>query len=385
MSVQLHFNKVKEKITFDVLSIFSFLVVGMGNAANYCMKQRVSAISSKGNALKFTHLKCKRIQCPHCWGQWVMERVLELSIKVECYAKVIGKRPSMVVVSVPPDSVKKWTWKDYTGFFRKGYNRLFGLNVLGGIRIFHPFRVKKDVQKLMRGVGIKDGGFWANIRKNFFKYSSWYDYVDLSPHMHCLVFPGFIKQHDRKDLLVRKYMSLRTTKDVVVHMRYLLNHSGLLRNSECEPATVFGSLYKFKPHEHLTYEEYKAIENRVRGVMGMPAEADGCVKDEEKDVKDKYGWIPISWFGMYNAEKAKWVDDFVCSILNKDHRLFVYNIIDDYNRKRTETGLKAYERNVFLEELDSCPPGFEFVLSDTKKKKDKEGADFPLINNQDPF
>jgi hypothetical protein len=355
-------SKIQKKLIFVFLSFFSFMIVGMGKASDYCMKKRISDVAETADAIRIRYLKCKRIQCPHCWMQWMRERALELSIKIEAYAEVYGDRPSIVFVSISEKEITKWTWKNYLAFFRKGYDRLESLGAVGGVRIFHPFRIHKNVQERLRVVGYgkkgKMGGFWKAARENVLGLTSWYSYVRLSPHIHCIVFPSFLKEHTKNDIIVRKYGVLKTTKDVVSHVQYLLSHSGLLVGSENEPATFFGALFKFDPKKHLSEERLKKIENRVKSAMGMNI----IEKTEiEEAVDEKYKWIPIHEFARFSAEKLAWVDAFITSIENKEHRLFVANLVDVYNSKLDDSALRASEKHVFLEDVGHPPEGFIFI------------------------
>lgn len=314
------------------------------------------------------------------------ERALELCIMVEAYAKVTGERPAAVFVSIRENEVIGWTWKKYLGFFRKGYDRLESMGVMGGIRFFHPFRIRKNVLKLLREVGYgsggSKGGFWAGVRENALKLGSWRSYLRLSPHLHAVVFPSCIDEHRRKDIVVRKYAVLATTEDLVAHVQYLLSHCGILADRENEPAKEFGNLSKFVPEKFLTDEELKEIRNRVKKAMGMKVDREGDEipqgeageeAGEEEDPyqiewqqekKKEYTWIPIWQFSEYSAEQVEWISAFLSSIPKKEHRAFIADIIDTYNRKRTDSGLKTYERNVFIEDLGSCPDGFELVDAD---------------------
>lgn len=394
------FKLVKDRVVFAVLTFFSFIIPGMGKSGNYCMTKHVTGISADGDALRIRHLHCKRIQCPNCWHQWVRDRALTLSIHVEAYAKVTGERPAAVFVSVPENKVLCWSWKHYIGFFRTGYDRLESLGVMGGVRFFHPFRIWKTVQKSLRdnGYGVKSGkgGLWAGVRENALKLGSWRSYVRLSPHIHCIVFPSFIREHRKNDIVVGKYAVLATTEDVVAHVQYLLSHCGLLTDGENEPAKEFGSLFKFVPENFLDEKELKEIEIRVMKAMGMKVveemvaengdgkseeevagEEEYSYRDDDRKEKEEYTWIPIWQFAVFSAEQEAWTNAFITSIVNPEHRLYIDNLVQLFNNKRTDTELKAYERNVFEDELGLPPDGFEFVYEDWEDiARDKSDAEY---------
>ncbi len=394
------FEQVKERLVFAILTFFSFIIPGMGKSGNYCMTKYVTGISSDGDALRIRHLHCKRIQCPNCWHQWVRERALTLSIHIEAYAKVTGERPAAVVVSIPDERVLGWCWRHYLGFFRKSYDRMESLGVLGGVRFFHPFRIRKNVQKSLReaGYGVKDGkgGLWAGGRENVLKLGSWRSYLRLSPHIHAVVFPSYVDEHCKKDMIVRKYAVLTTTEDVVAHVQYLLSHCGILADGENEPAKEFGSLFKFTPEKFLDEKELKEVEIRVMKAMGMKVveeivaengdgkaeeevagEEEYSYRDDDRKEKEEYTWIPIWQFAVFSAEQEAWTNAFITSILNPEHRLYIDHLVQLFNSKRTDTGLKAYERNVFEDDLGPPPAGFELVYEDWEDiARDKSDAEY---------
>jgi hypothetical protein len=355
-------------LTAKILTKLSFLIPGLGLAAVYCMKQTVNAISSVGDAVKVVRLKCERIQCPNCYQWWISQRVFALAVKIEAYAKVTGERPASLVVSVHPDSVKGWSWSDYGNFFRTGYNRLAKLGLLGGIRVFHPFRIPFVIQSKLRELGYHGfknggkGGFWAGIRDNALNLKSWYQYVELAPHMHIIGYPSFIGANTKKDIVIKKYAVLGNVRDTVGHIRYLLSHCGILTKGENEPALEFGCLHGFHPEKFLSEKELLDIKNQVAEAMGLSYNAiSDSVEVAHEEEEDKYGWIPLYEFADYSQEQQQFIAAFITSISDHDNRMFVNNLIDLYNERRQNTGLERHQRHVFLEDLVNVPIGFEIV------------------------
>lgn len=349
-----------------VLILTSFLIPGMGLAAEGCMSKILSAISSLGNAFKFVSKHCERIQCPNCFQWWISKRAFKLSVLIECYAKFSKNRPAGVVSSIHPDAVKSWTWRDYGNFIRKCYTRMYKLGIAGGIRVFHPFRVKDEIKDDLRALGATDsGGFWKMIRANILNLPSWYSYVYLAPHVHSVVFPSFIEENTTKDIIIRKYAVFDSVRDTVAHVRYLLSHCGILTDGENEPASPFGCLHGWKPEEHLTFDEILSIKTQVAEAMGLVYNQ---VKDDiepadlpEDDDKE---WIPIHEFADYSNEQQQYIGAFVSSIVNIDHRRFVDGVISLYNNRRVDTDLTKDKRHVFLDDLVDIPDGFEIVHDD---------------------
>lgn len=365
-------TELTTKAQLQILTIFSFLIPGMGESGKGCMSKIVNAISSLGNAVRIITKKCKMSRCPNCFEWWISEATFKYAVLIECYAKMTGERPAHLTVSVHPHAVRTWTWKDYSAFFRTAYNRLYKLNITGGIRVFHPFRVKYDIQGKLRSLGYYGyenkgkGGFWRGIRENALNLSSWRDYVYLGAHLHIIGFPSWVKENTTKDIVIKKIRSLNDVRDVVGTLRYQLSHCGILTDGENEPASEFGCLHGFKPEKYLTYEEILSIKQQVAEAMGVKYNIEKdrieVIKDDEKD--DKYTWIPLHEFAVYNKETVDSANAFIESIPNLEHREFVASIIGLYHERRTNKELEPWKRNVFLEDLKDIPKGFDVVIVD---------------------
>lgn len=350
-----------------ILFLTSFLIPGLGLSADNCMKKVLSAISSLGNAAKFISKHCERIQCPNCYQWWISKRAFELSVLIECYALYVNDRPAGVMCSIHPDKVKDWTWNDYCKFIRKCYSRMYKLGITGGVRVFHPFRVKDEIKIALKKLGAKDsGGFWKMIRENVLNLPFWYSYVYLAPHIHNIVFPSFIEPNTTKDIVIRKYAVFATVRDTVAHVRYLLSHCGVLTDGENEPATPFGVLHGWKPEEHLTLEQITNIKIEVATAMGLAYNADKDTVEPVNTEKDeKYEWIPIHEFADYSAEQCEYINAFISSIPDHQNMIFVNDLIGLYNERRQNMELESHDRYVFLDDvLKFKPDGFEIVITD---------------------
>lgn len=360
------FNHVdpSPRIEQFVLILTSFLIPGLGLAADGCMTKIVSAISSLGNALKVVSKHCERIQCPNCYQWWISKRAFKLAVLVECYAKFTNERPIGVYCSVHPDAVKSWTWKDYGNFFRVCYTRMYKLGITGGIRVFHPFRVRDEVKYEFRKLGAKDsGGFWKMIRENVLNFNSWYSYVCLAPHIHALVFPSWMKENTTKDIVIGKYDTFETVVNTVSHIRYLLSHCGILTDGENEPASPFGVLHGWRPEEHLTATEIISIKHQVAEAMGLNynEKKDDIEPVNVDEEDDKYDWIPIHSFADYSRDNMEFTQAFLDTISNRDYATFVGNVINLYNDRRSDHERHKTMRHVFLEDVTDIPDGFDVV------------------------
>ena len=355
----------------------NFVIPGLGKPGDYCMKKIVNAVSSLGNALRVTRLKCERIECPNCYQWWLSQRVFKLAVLVECYSKVVRDRPNVISISLHEDEFYKKPWEFYLSFYRKAYYRIKKLGVVGGIRFFHPFRLKRSIKRELVKSGIFENGnggaFWKAIRDDVLHLKSFYEYVRLSPHLHIIGFPSFIDENNFKDWVIVKYAVLDDVSDVVGHIKYLLDHSGILTDKGNEPASVFGVLNGFDPVKFLKPLEIIEIKKQVAEAMGLVYDEeldDIRLPVDEEEEEDVYDWIPLYEFADYSQEQTQFVNAFVTSIVDHDHRMIVDEVIELYNSRRTDSDLIKWERHVFLEDLREIPKGFEIVFVDEINKKD---------------
>lgn len=185
------------------------------------------------------------------------------------------------------------------------------------------------------------------IRANVLNLKGLYNYVDLSPHTHNIVFPSFIKPNTDKDIIVTKLHGFDTVNDVVANLRYLLSHCGLLVGGENEPALEFGCLHGFHPEREMTPYQYLCLQKKVAEAMKLRynVKTDRLEPMNKEEEEDGYTWIPLHEFNCYDKETFDFTESFINSIDNEDNKWFVRRIIDLYNdRVKDKTIEKAKKR-----------------------------------------
>lgn len=317
------------------IDLYSFKIPGLGNAGPNCGAQRLSDYSRAGDKVRYSPLRCKRIECPECWTDWVKRTVFDIAMKIEAHAISTGTRPYDALMSVPPAMVDgEWDWERVnTSLFHRGYRRIKECGVKGGVVAFHPYRIKKVIQVEFRASGVhRDVGMWKIIRKRVQDGDNLYDYVDLGPHVHGIVF-GEPSEHRSPDYLIRfndkgndgrpKELNLR---DIVGYLFYLLTHTGVLnhmagykkhhsvgdedsikvRKRVTHPIRSFGSLFRVKAEELLSVDVYNELARRVAKMVGMVWGFDGELRYpascKEFDLSDEgVDWVPIhQLYGLIN-------------------------------------------------------------------------------------
>ena len=227
------------KKTVHYVGDYSFAIPGLGHSGPKCLHQRLSHFSDNGSEARFSLLHCKRIECPNCWTDWKKRLVFDVALRVEAYARSIGKRPYSVIMSVPPDKVRdRWSWDLVnTSLFRRGIRRgKTKAGITGGYNVFHPYRIRPNWKAYFRfrsNAGDSEAKWWDQIRQRVQDGESLYKFVELSPHVHGIVF-GDPRAHSSNDFFIGfdddefnnpKEMELL---DVVKYLQYLISHTGVI-------------------------------------------------------------------------------------------------------------------------------------------------------------
>lgn len=335
-------TKLLAKTIFDYpisysINVNSFTLAGLGKQGPLCGVNRISHFSAKGDAVKYSPLSCKKIECPKCWPDWAKHAVFELAMKIEAWAHATKTRPYSCVFSVSPEKVKTWTWERVNmSLFRRGYRRAKNhAGIEGGVAIFHPYRIKKKWKKYFRRAGESQVGMWKLIRARVRAGASLYDYVDLGPHVHSIVF-GNPKAHSSKDFLLafkdddEGAVQLKDYRAVVAFLFYLLSHTGVLTQLRSYASGVhvrrihcirtYGKLHNLDPLTWLFPEEWARLAKKIAAAMKMefhngqlsyPASPQGF------ETSDPHDWVPI--YELYDYLKS---DAWVSSLNPEQLRYF---------------------------------------------------------------
>lgn len=345
------------------LNKWSFTLPGMGFAADYCMKPKVSGLSvDPGKALRISRLKCNRTQCPNCYEWWISERVFDIAVKLECYSVYTGDRPSAITCSEHPDAYRDRSWDDYNRSFRRLYRRVKKLGIQSAYRVFHPYRVRKECKKELSSLGYAKGssGYWKGVRDDALGYGSLHDYVNLAPHLHLIAFPSYIEPNDDSGIFVKKYGNLSSVNDVVAHCRYLLSHCGVLADDDSnEPTQPIGALYGWNAEAFLTVEQIQDIKIRVADAMGLFYDVDqdkvAMIDEEPEGQEEKIDFYGMYRFLNYSLEQSDFIGSYIASCSDPGVSSYIEMVIDRYNRLMSDSSLPDSEQHIFFDSLPDPP------------------------------
>lgn len=349
------------------------ILPGLGESGQHCQKCVVYGIGINGDKIGVRNLKCKRIECPNCYKNWVLDRVFETTFKLEAYAKITGDRPAHVVASIAPQICRTWTTLDqYETFHKRVYRHLSAIGVDGGLRIFHPYRINPGVIAELKkvGYGTPGNGYWKGVRENALGYENFEQYYSLGVHDHTIVFPSFLSEHTDRNFVVKKIGVLDTMDDTIKALYYLISHCGVLKDTESadnHPLTFFGELHRFNPEKFLSAAEILELKTEIAKKLHCKIE-DGeliPVSDDEKP-SNKDEFYPISQFikadptaKYYDSRSDAFIDQVLESFPEK-YREFWTSLIDEYNRKITDKSLLKDEKNLFMSDI-TLPDGIHAV------------------------
>lgn len=343
---------------------FPFALPGLGEAADYCMKVEIKSRCECGESLGTRILKCKRIECPYCYIKWVKEKVFDIALKVEAYATVTGDRPSHVVFSDKPERFKSATWNDYEAFFKKGYRHVSAVGGAGGVRMFHPYRVKKQLLPRLKkmGFGTEKKGFWKAVREDALHLVSLYNYIELGPHAHCLIFPSFLQEHNDKSFFLKKIGVLASLDDVIRLCFYLISHVGILADSEDfdnHPVVFFGELHRFNPSKFLSEKELADLMNCIAEKLNGKIVEGELVFNFDDSVKEqvcKCGahvseFEDIHSFASINFKEDEAIVKERIANLPSALRNWWWSLILKYNEKLSDQSLDSEHKRLFLDDI----------------------------------
>lgn len=373
-----------------ILNKGNFAVPGQGQSPDYCHTPYLGYIHNSGSSALEMIISCKLWRCPSCYRLKVDSEVFKYAVLLECFALVTGDRPFRAVASMSIDQAFNLTLKGLRDFRRNAKDRLKRCGITAGFKLDHPFRIKKNVQNVIReimGENITSGGSWDFILNpssldtiNDYldtDFKSWRDLVSFSPHVHYLLFPGHQKISGDKDIVLAKLQAkdgsytLDSVRDVVKNIRYLVSHCGILVNagkSRFEPADVFGDLHNWKPEEHLTPEQIQNIQLSVLDILNenrtkpYSVNSDGelCYLSEELEEKtaEEQGYLHLKEFIAYDEMSAECVDAWVKSIPSVDNANYVLYLISEYSRILKDDTIPQKQRRLFLADLQDPPESF---------------------------
>ncbi len=384
------------KIT--ILNRGNFAIPGKGQQPDYCHTPFISHLKGDGTGAREIIISCKLSRCPSCYRLWIDQKVFDYAVKVEAYAQLTGSRPARGVSSLHPDDIVDITLQDIRNFHRNTNDRVKRCDVDAGVKVFHAFRIKKAVQDALRtilgGEINSSGAFWDALsipgRVDEINdilgtdYVNWRDCVNLSPHIHMLLFPGDQKFTGDKKIMLKKLSSkingkkvwtLDDERDVVKHLRYLIGHCGILVNSgkfRNEPLNSFGDMWQFKPEEHLTEKELDDIRCSILSVLNegrsttllYTPEGNLLFDHDDSDIEDEEidNYIPLREYIAYGDVQQESVDAWVSSITDPDCMHYVEYLLERY-RDILDSDIPSKMKRLYSADLRDPPDSFKIKAS----------------------
>lgn len=166
----------------------------------------------------------------------------------------------------------------------------FKMGVMGGLRIFHPFRFDKNMDSYIRkrGYGDDNRRLWAFLRDlvNDTDHKL-HEFVKLNYHLHLIVAPDFLEEHSNKDFVIKKISTSNGILDTIRMVKYQLSHAGVSKlRDRNKPTGFFGDLHRFKPGEELGEKKFLLLQKLVAQKMGFEFdEEDGLIYIEDTEEK----------------------------------------------------------------------------------------------------
>lgn len=152
---------------------------------------------------------CNRWDCPVCYPWTANKRARETSNRLWGVLKAWQAAGTDVgffnhlMMSVPPSEYANFDEKKSAKKVRK---YLKEIGVSGGALIFHPFRIKDDIEDIFRQerqAGALKVSNWIAVHHNCLKgpfmdgyIETWRDYIEFAPHWHIV---GYFKLKERSD------------------------------------------------------------------------------------------------------------------------------------------------------------------------------------------
>ncbi len=261
-----------------VLSGLPFEIPGLGDARESCLDIQTYISCPSGHVKIPIRNSCQRVECPECYDSWCRRAGHRISERLRGvraaywhtrraeYKKVRSMRH--FVFSPPAGHLEPGADLDDAFGLWTDFSRIWGV-LEGGCVIFHPYRLRDQIQRdlsaYMHARGscevearenYADGGLWRLAHQDVLKIGGMENYVEWSPHYHVLGF-GFVAV--KSDVLydcsgwVYKNLGPRSPRirkcqksgniidEVEITARYQLSHAGVERG----PSGQYRSAYRW--------------------------------------------------------------------------------------------------------------------------------------------
>lgn len=154
---------------------------------------------------------CDRVECPECWTYWGIKQSKRMADRLRGYIaaaqeqlvgydwhKVNAQNLRHWVFSPPENTIHPT--QNYDQIKAIGKEFVTWAGVTGGVLVFHPWRIREEIQILLRNkIGAiklsedeKEIKFWQAAREDLLGLGSWREYCYWSPHFHVVGF-GYVR------------------------------------------------------------------------------------------------------------------------------------------------------------------------------------------------
>jgi Spore coat polysaccharide biosynthesis protein F, CMP-KDO synthetase homolog len=219
----------------------NFFLLGKGEPGPGCGFITAARICDNPDCGKVHYVKahCDRKACPDCYKRWISNEVDKAAARVlsrEALNRHKGTRLVHIVLS-PPESEKPATKKELDMLIHDGYEYIKEKGALGGLVVFHAFRVSEYAKEEARKEHMKH---WAWIRKQKHPES----YYRYSPHLHLIAFVNHLKPPEAGEKWVYKTIvnekgqpvdflrKAKREKELKGLIAYLLSHAVTIEGAE---------------------------------------------------------------------------------------------------------------------------------------------------------
>jgi hypothetical protein len=204
-------------------------------ACNTARGQEIIGDDGKIEKHYVRHLQhsCDNPTCPICMPRWTRKEGARLSTALRGYqVKALGEQvfeyecDEDYDCSEPVLDATEIAWHKYNAKYLNHYMlspllsvvpREMGIDeikalgkamatrvgVTGGVMVFHPYRIKKYIQKCLSKYCVsihkenfegREKKFWELLRENVLNLKSWREYIEWSPHYHIVGFGRILSQ-----------------------------------------------------------------------------------------------------------------------------------------------------------------------------------------------
>jgi len=150
-----------------------FKMVGTGESKEYCGKFVTEGCDNSvehPNEMNYgqnKRLTCKRAECPICWDSWSVREASRVTERIEKFRMLSQRngfrscKPIHVIVSPP-----KWKWNVSWTELKKEFRKMVKkAGIVGGVSMFHAFRLKDKTWKYMPHFHLMGYGWVVNTKK----------------------------------------------------------------------------------------------------------------------------------------------------------------------------------------------------------------------------